>query len=33
MEMDIEEFKIDQHFKFIIQEIKRIAKEKTPDTD
>lgn len=32
-DLDIEEFKIDQHFKFIIQEIERIAKEKAPDTD
>lgn len=32
MKMDIEEFKIDQHFKFIIQEINRIAKQKAPDT-
>lgn len=32
-DLDIEEFKIDQHFKFIIQEIQRIAKEKAPDTN
>ncbi len=32
-DLDIEEFKIDQHFKFIIQEIERIAKEKAPDTN
>lgn len=33
MEMDVEEFKIDQHFKFIIQEINRIAKEKASNTN
>ncbi len=33
MEMNVAEFKIDQHFKFIIQEIKRIAKEESPDSD
>ena len=31
--MNVEEFKIDQHFKFIIQQIERIAKEKAPDTN
>ena len=31
--IDIEEFKIDQYFKFIIQKIKSISKEKAPSTN